>query len=153
MATKITTRLPNHNGNQQPISVEIICRETKCNNVEITVSRQSCSTGKANAHQEAAYRETENLKEQCSERSTCQMLPTSHKPTGMQSTLKSTKQSTKIPLKLPIEKNYEVDRMVTDKDFQSQLPRHAAPTSQCHLPMSTGCKIYSIVHTEAMHKS
>jgi hypothetical protein len=57
------------------------------------------------------------------------VLPTSSKPTGMQSTEtcteKSTKQSTKstkIQLKPPIESNYDVDRMVTEADFQRRLP-------------------------------
>jgi len=26
-------------------------------------------------------------------------------------------------------------------------------TSQCHLPMTTGCKIYSTEHAEALHRA
>jgi len=41
------------------------------------------------------------------------------------------------------ERNHEVDRMVTEADFERWLP------SQCRLPMTTGCKIYSIELAEA----
>jgi len=40
--------------------------------------------------------------------------------------------STTILLKPPIKSNDEVDRMVSEADFQRRLPRHAASTSQCH---------------------
>jgi hypothetical protein len=43
--------------------------------------------------------------------------------------------------------NHEVDQMVTEADF----PRCLA--SQCHLPMTTRCKIYSPEHAEALHRA
>jgi len=43
--------------------------------------------------------------------------------------------------------NHEVDRMVTEAVFERRLP------SQCQFPMTTGCKIYSIVLAEAPHKA
>jgi len=55
--------------------------------------------------------------------------------------------STKILPKPPIESNHEVDQMVTEADFERRLP------SQCHLPMTTGCKIYSPEHAEALHRA
>jgi hypothetical protein len=55
--------------------------------------------------------------------------------------------STKILLKPPIESNHEVDQMITEADFQRRLP------SQCHLPMTTGCKIYSPEDAEALHRA
>jgi len=45
------------------------------------------------------------------------------------------------------ERNHEVDQMVTEADFQRLLP------SQCHLPMTTGCKIYSPEHAEALNSA
>ena len=35
------------------------------------------------------------------------------------------------------ERNHEVDRMVTEADFQRRLPSQLASGSQCHLPMTT----------------
>ena len=116
------------------------------------MSVQSSSTDKPNAHREAVYRDTEKSTEKSIELSTSQDLPTSQKATGMQSTTKSTKKLTNILLKPPIKSNYEVDQMVTDADFERRLLRDAACTSQCHLPMTTGCKIYTIVHAEALHR-
>jgi hypothetical protein len=55
--------------------------------------------------------------------------------------------STKILLKPPIESNHEVDQMITEADFQRRLP------SQCHFPMTTGCKIYSPEHAQALHRA
>jgi len=101
------------------------------------------------------------------EKSTSQVLLTSQEPTGMQSTaartetsteksieksnIKSTN-STKILLRPPIKSNYEVDRKVTETDLQSRLPSQAASGSQCHLPMTTGCKRYSTEHAKAPHE-
>jgi len=45
------------------------------------------------------------------------------------------------------ERNHEVDQMVTEADIQRRL------LSQCHLPMTTGCKIYSPDHAEAPHRA
>jgi len=50
------------------------------------------------------------------------------------------------------ERNHEVDKMVTEADFQRRLPSQAASGSQCHLPMNTGCKRYSTTHMEALHE-
>jgi len=101
----------------------------------------------------AVYRDTEKSTGKSTEKLTSQILSTSQKPTGMQSTMQSTKKSTKSLLKLPVKSNYEVDRMVTDADFQRHLPRHPASTSQCYLPMTTSCKIYSTEHAEALHRA
>ena len=38
--------------------------------------------------------------------------------------------------------NHEVDRMVTEVDFQRRLPCHAASMSQCHFRMTAGSKRY-----------
>ena len=51
------------------------------------------------------------------------------------------------------ERNYEVDLMVTEADFQRRLPCDAAPKSQCHVPMTTRCKIYSTAHAEALNRT
>jgi len=72
------------------------------------------------------------------------------KPTESQSTEtcteklteKSTEKSRKILLKPPIKSNYEVDRMVTEADFERRSPSQAASLSQCHLPMATDREIY-----------
>jgi hypothetical protein len=123
-------------------------------NSEIPVS--SRSTDKSKAHLEAVYWDT-------NQQGYIEVQLTSQKPTWKQSaetrTDKSTKKSyqqvkstprgkctksTKILLKPPIESNHEVDQMVTKADFQRRLP------SQCHLPMTTGCKIYSPQHAEAL---
>jgi len=114
-------------------------------------------------------RHTEKSTGKSTDKSTSQVLPTSQKPAGIQSTETCTEESTekstakstakvynkstKILLKPPIKSNYEVDRMVTEADIQRRLPHHAASTSQCHLPMTTGCKIYSIEHAEALHRA
>jgi len=37
--------------------------------------------------------------------------------------------------------------MVTEVDFERRLP------SQCHLPMTTCCKLYSSEHAEALHRA
>jgi len=55
--------------------------------------------------------------------------------------------STKILPKPHIESNHEVDQFANEADFQRRLP------SQCHLPMTTGCKIYSPEHAEALHRA
>jgi len=39
------------------------------------------------------------------------------------------------------ERIYEVDRMVTEADFQRQLPSQTASTSECRVLMTTGCNI------------
>jgi hypothetical protein len=44
------------------------------------------------------------------------------------------------------ERNNLVDQMVAEADFQRPLP------SQCHLPMTTSCKIYSPEHAKALHR-
>jgi len=138
---------------------EVINGATKFQKREIAVSTQSRPTDKSKAHREAVYRDThrQGYKE---------VQPTSQKPTWKQSaetrTDKSTKKSyrqvkstrrakstksTKILLKPPIESNHEVDQMVTEADFQRQLP------SQCHLPITTRCTIYSTEHAEALHRA
>jgi hypothetical protein len=109
----------------------------------------------------------ERLTEMSTEMLTSQVLPTSQQPTGILSTETSTQKSTekspeksrgqstkstKILLKPPIKSNHEVDRMVTEADFQSRLPSQAASGSQCHLPMTTGCKRYSLEHEKALHE-
>jgi len=121
---------------------EVVDGATKFQKREIAVSTRSSPTDKSKAHREAVYRDMhrQGYKE---------VQPTSQKPTWKQSaetrTDKSTKKSyrqvkstprgkstksTKILLKRPIESNHEVDQMVTEADFQRQLP------SQCHLPMA-----------------
>jgi len=50
------------------------------------------------------------------------------------------------------EGNEEVDRMVTEADFQRQLPIQAASRSHCHLPMTTAGEIFYEVLHEASRK-
>ena len=84
------------------------------------------------------------------------LVPTSQKLTGNQSTqtciAKSTKKpiekftakstkSTKILLNIPIKSNYDVNRIVTEVDFQSWPCIHAVSGTQCYLPMTTTWEI------------
>jgi hypothetical protein len=82
---------------------------------------------------------TETRTEKSSEKSTGKVRQVDHYSTeaayrdrNQKSTVKSTKKSTTILLKPPIKSNYEVDRMVSEADFQRRLPHHAASISQCH---------------------
>jgi len=45
------------------------------------------------------------------------------------------------------ERTHEVDRMVTEADFQRRLP------SQCQLPMSVRCKMRHTEYAEALHRA
>jgi len=65
----------------------------------------------------------------------------------------STNKSTKILLKPPTESNYEVDRMVTEADFERRSPNSDLSTSQCQLPMITSSNIYSTEHAEELHRA
>jgi len=107
---------------------------------------QSSPTDKPKAHRDAVYRDTNAQVDQDS-------TEAANRERNQKSTDKSTKRSTKILLKPPIKSNNEVDRMVTKADMQRRLPRHAASTSQCHFPRTTGCKIYSTEHAEALHRA
>jgi len=51
------------------------------------------------------------------------------------------------------EGTYQVDRMFTEPDSERRLPCQAASTSQCRVPMTTGCKIYYIELAEALHRA
>jgi hypothetical protein len=53
-----------------------------------------------------------------------------------------------ILLKPSIKRNYEVDRMVSEADFEQRSQSQAASPSQCHLLMATGGEIYH----EALHE-
>jgi hypothetical protein len=61
------------------------------------------------------------------------------------STEMSTNMLTKILLKTHIKSNHEVDRMVTETDFEQRS------LSQCQLLMTTGYNSYSKEHAEALH--
>jgi hypothetical protein len=76
--------------------------------------------------------------------------PTSLPRSRLRSLLRVDQDSTEAAYR---ERTYEVDRMFTEADFQRQLPCHAASTSQCRVPMTTGCKIYSTEHPEALHRA
>ena len=43
--------------------------------------------------------------------------------------------------------NHEVNQIVTKEDFKRRLP------SKCHLPMTSGCKIYPPEPAEALHRA
>jgi hypothetical protein len=96
--------------------VEVVDGATKFQKRKIAVSTRSSPTDKSKAHLEAAYRDTHR-----------QVYQVDQVPT--EATYR--------------ERNHEVDQMVTEADFQTRLPSQAACTSQCHLPMTTNCKIYS----------
>ena len=51
--------------------------------------------------------------------------------------------STKVTYR---ERNHDVDRIVTEVDFQWLIPNQDELTSQCQVLMTTGCKIYSAEH-------
>jgi len=107
------------------------------------------------------------------------VLPTSHEPTWRQSTDTHTDKASRYPTGKSQahletvcldthrqvcevdhdsteaayrEPNLEVVLMVTEADFQTRLPSQAVSTSQCRLLMTTGCKIYSPEHAEALHR-
>ena len=50
------------------------------------------------------------------------------------------------------ERNHEVERRVTETDFQKLLLNEDELTSQCQVVM-TGCKIYSTEYAEALHRA
>jgi len=100
------------------------------------VSDQSRPTDKSKAHLEAVRRHTHQQVYQ-------EVLPTSQKYAERQ-----VYQVDQVPTEAARrEGNHEVDQMVTEADFQRRLP------SQCHLPMTTGCKIDSPEHAEALHRA
>jgi hypothetical protein len=103
---------------------------------EITVSTRSSPTDKSKAHLEAVCRDTHRQVYQ-------EVLPTSQKYAERQ-VYQVDQDSTKATCR---ERNHEVDQMVTEADFQRRLP------SQCHLPKTTGCTIYSTEHAEALHRA
>ena len=111
---------------------EVVDGATKFQKREITMSTRSSSTDKSKAHLEAVCRDTHRQVYQ-------EVLPTSQKYAERQ-VYQVDQDSTKAAYR---ERNHEVNQMVTEADFQRRLPSQAAPTSQCHLPMTTGCKIYS----------
>jgi len=106
---------------------EVIDWATKFQKREIAVSTQSSPTNKSKDHLEAVYRETQRQFYNELDREVYQEVD--HDST-----------EAAYP-----EHNNEVDQMVTDADFQRRIP------SQCHLPMNTGCTIYSTEHAEALH--
>jgi len=78
------------------------------------------------------------------------------KPTSRQSTETRTDKSTistKILLKPRVESAIMKSTGVTEVDFQRWLPNHDEYTSQCQVPMSIGCEIYSAEHAEALHRA
>jgi len=100
---------------------------------EIAVSDQSNPTDKSKAHQEAVYRHA----------------PRVYREVDRQVHLVD-QDATEAAYR---ERNNEVDRMVTEADFERRLPNQDASTSQGRVPMITGCKIYSTEHAEALHRS
>jgi len=118
---------------------EVVDGATKFQKREIAASTRSSPTDKSKAHLEAVYRDThrQGYKE---------VQPTSQKPTWKQSAETRTDKSTKKSYR-QVKSNHEVDQMVTEADFQRRLP------SQCHLPMTTGCTIYSTEHADALHRA
>jgi len=94
----------------------------------------------------------------CTEKSTGKVFQVDRDSTeaayGMRNqmlTVKSTKSIT-ILLKPSITRYHEVNRMVTDADFQSRLQSQAATGSQCHFSMTTDCIKYSTEHAKALHE-
>ena len=51
------------------------------------------------------------------------------------------------------ERNDKVNRMVNEADFERLLSNQDASTSQGWVPMTTGCKMYSTEHAEALHRA
>jgi len=137
---------------------EVVDEGTKFQKREIAVSTRSSPTDKSKAHLQAVCRDThrQGYKE---------VQPTSQKPTWKQSaetrtnksTMKSIRQVKKYAERQVYhvdqdsteaacrKRNHEVNQMVTEADFQRRL------LSQCLLWMTTGCKIYSPEHAEALH--
>jgi hypothetical protein len=127
---------------------EVIDGATKIQWRVIAVSDQSSSTRKSKANLEAAYQDMHRQVYEEVDRQLCrethqqinqEVLPTSQKYAERQG-YQVDQDSTKAAYR---ERNHEVDQMVTEADFQRRLLSQAAPTSQCHLPMTTGCKMYS----------
>jgi hypothetical protein len=96
---------------------EVVDGATNIQKREIAVSDQSSTTDKSKAHLEAVCRDTHQQVYQVDQDST------------------------------EAARTYEVDRMVTEADFQRPLP------SQCHLPRTTGYTIYSREHADALHRA
>jgi len=97
---------------------------------------QRSPTDKSKAHLEAVCRDTHRQVYQ-------EVLPTSQKYADRH-LYQVDPDSTEAAYR---ERNHDVDQMVTEADFQRRLPSH------CHLPMTTGCKIYSPEHAEALHRA
>jgi len=112
---------------------EVVDGATKFQKREIAVSTRS--TDKSKAHLEEVYRDTHRQVYQ-------EVLPTSHEY-AERHVYQVDQDSTEAACR---ERNHEIDQMVTEADFQRRLP------SQCHLPMTTGCTIYSTEHAEALHE-
>jgi len=125
---------------------------------EIAVSDQSRPTDKSKAHQETVYRDTHRQVYQEVDRQVCwdthrqvyqEVQSTSQKYAERQ-VYQIDQDSTKAACR---ERNDEVDRMVTEADFERLLPNQDASTSQSRVPMTTGCTIYSTEHAEAPHRA
>jgi len=101
---------------------EVVDGATNFQKREIAVSTRSSPTNKSKAHLEVVYRDTHRQVYLEVDREVYQEID---------------QHSTKAAYR---ERNHEVDQMVTEADFQRRLP------SQCQLPMTTGCKIYSPEH-------
>ena len=120
-------------------------------------TRQS-PTDKSKAHLEGAYRDTHQLVYQEVDRQVCrdthrqvyqEVLPTSQSTPRVNST-----KSTKILLKPPTERaTMKSTGWSPKRTSNDDWPSQAVSTSQCHLPMTTGCKIYSPEHAEALHRA
>ena len=124
--------LPNHNGNQHPIWVEVVDGETNFKRGDDGVKNASYQQAKSPPGG-SLPRHTEKSTKKSTEKSTSQVLLPSQKLTVVQSTESTEKSTGKV---------YQVDQMVTEADFQSRLPSQAASGSQCHLPMTTAWEIF-----------
>jgi hypothetical protein len=109
-------------------SDEVVDGVTNFQKTEIPVSTRSSPTDTSKAHLEAVCRDTH---QQVYQEVDQQVYEVDQDSTGAACR----------------ERNHEVDQMVTKTDFQRRLP------SQCHLPMTTGCKIYSPEHAEVLHRA
>jgi vancomycin resistance protein YoaR len=107
---------------------EVVNGATNFHKRAIAVSTRSSSTNKSKAHLEAVYRDTHRQIYQAVDRQVYQEID---------------QDSTEAAYR---ERKHEFDQMVTEADFERRL------TSQCQLPMTTGCKIYSPEHAEALRR-
>jgi hypothetical protein len=120
--------------------------------------KQMPPINKPKAHQEAVYQDTHWDVDREVNWEVKHSSPTNKsKATGVQSTKTHTETSTEKSTETLTSKVYqvnqdsteasfgehnnEVDRMVTEVDFQSRLPSQATSRSQCHLPMITAWEI------------